>query len=62
MLFEWDFNKNKKIKQESGVSFEEIILAIDDGQLLIEFPNERYTNQKIIVVNINNYAWVVPTE
>ena len=34
MIFNWDENKNKKLQIERGVSFEEVVLAIEDGRLL----------------------------
>jgi uncharacterized DUF497 family protein len=61
--FDWDKEKNRKLKQERGISFEEVVLAINKEQLLdiIEYPNkEKYPNQKIYIVNINNYAYIVP--
>lgn len=45
------------------VSFEEVLIAIDEGGLLdiIDHPPKtRYPSQKIFVVNINNYAYLVP--
>ena len=30
----WDPEKNKKLKRERGVSFEEVLLAIENGGLM----------------------------
>ena len=49
--------------RERGVSFEETVFHIERGDLLdiLEHPNqERYPGQKIFVVNINGYAFLVP--
>ena len=61
--FSWDNAKNERLKQERGVSFEAVIFHIERGDLLdvLEHPNqERYPGQRIFVVNIDNYAHLVP--
>lgn len=61
--FDFNIAKNLKLKQERGISFEEVILAIANGYLLdiLEHPNkEKYNNQKIYVVNIDDYIYLVP--
>ena len=61
--FNWNNEKNEKLRAERGVSFEEAVLAIEQGQLLdiLEHPNkEKYINQKIFVVKIYNYVWLIP--
>ena len=62
-LYRWDTSKNDKLIRERGVSFEEVLLAIDQGRLLdlIENPNrEKYRNQKAFVVEIGQYVYFVP--
>lgn len=61
----YDFNpeKNLKLKQERGISFEEIITAIEEGHLLdvMDHPNKnKYNNQKIYIVEIEKYIYLVP--
>ncbi len=61
--FDWDEEKNARLKEEREVSFEEIVDAIEDNRVLdrIDHPNKkRYPNQKIMIVNINSYAFMVP--
>lgn len=61
--FDWDKEKNERLKLEREVSFEDIVAAIESGGLLkvIEHPNiKQYPNQKIYIVKIDNYAYVVP--
>lgn len=61
--FDWNREKNEKLKEERDISFEEVVMAIEEGNLLdiIEHPNrKKYSNQKLFVVNINNYAYLVP--
>jgi uncharacterized DUF497 family protein len=62
MLFEWDPNKSDKIKQERGISFEDIVCGIENGDLLDELFNPNYPEQIILLVKIENYIWVIPTE
>lgn len=61
--FDWDEAKNQKLKEERDVSFEEVVDAIDNKQLLdiTDHPNKKkYVNQKMFVVEIDNYAYLVP--
>ncbi len=62
-VFRWDHEKNIKLKKERGISFEDILFYIREGNLLstIRQPNPaKYENQFIFIVNINNYAYAVP--
>jgi len=55
--------KNLKLKQGRDISFEEVIAAIDNGQLLdiIEHPNcAKYENQKMYIIYIKEYVYLVP--
>ncbi|MBU0482545.1 MAG: BrnT family toxin [Proteobacteria bacterium] len=61
--FNWNTEKNEKLREDRGVSFEEAVFAIEQGQLLdiLEHPNkEQYENQMIFVVKIFNYVWLIP--
>ena len=61
--FDWDETKNKELTDERDVSFEDILVAIEDGCLLdiIKHPNhKKYPNQKIFVVCVIDYAYLVP--
>ena len=61
--FSWNNQKNRQLKTERGVSFEEVVFCIERGQLLdiVEHPNqERYRGQRIFAVNIREYAYLVP--
>lgn len=63
VTFNWDDEKNEKLKQERGISFEEIVLCINDGQIVavVEHPNkERYPNQLLYLVEHRSYVYVVP--
>jgi uncharacterized DUF497 family protein len=61
--FEWDAAKNVKLKKERGISFEEIVFHIERGDILdiLEHPNQdRYLGQKIFVIDVEGYAYLVP--
>jgi uncharacterized DUF497 family protein len=61
--FAWNTDKNDLLKRERGVSFEEVIFHIEKGDLLdvLEHPNPaKYQHQRIFVVNIEGYAYLVP--
>ena len=55
--------KNLKLIQERNISFEEIIEAINDGQLvdIVAHTNQdKYKNQKIYIVQAKGYVYLVP--
>ncbi len=61
--FIWDNDKNEKLKKERGVSFEEVVFHLERGDILdiLEHPNqEKYGKQRIFVLNIMGYAYLVP--
>jgi uncharacterized DUF497 family protein len=61
--FNWNIEKNEKLRGDRGVSFEEAVLAIEQGQLLdiLEHHDKsKYENQMIFVVKMYNYAWLIP--
>lgn len=58
--FNWSAEKNEILKQTRGISFEEIVFLIESGNLLGVEENPGYPNQKIYIVNVENYAVIVP--
>jgi len=63
MIFDWSEEKNNQLRRERGISFEEIVVAIEDGSVLdiLEHRNQRkYGAQRLYVLSIDDYAWVVP--
>ncbi len=62
-IFSWDNEKNELLKNNRGVCLEQVVLLMERGEVLdtIEHPNqERYPGQKIAVVMIDAYAYLVP--
>ncbi len=65
MLVEFRFNneKNEKLLNERGVSFYMVIESIAEKGVLLNFDHpdqKRYPNQKMMIVNIDGYAYCVP--
>jgi len=61
--FDWDPEKNERLSKERSISFEEVLIAIEGGYLLdiVEHPNKaKYPNQKVFVVQIEDYVYLVP--
>jgi len=56
----WSPEKNEILKAERGISFEEIALLIESGHILGIEENPRRSNQKIYILEIENYAFIVP--
>lgn len=62
-LFEWDASKNEKLKIERGISFEEVVFYISNDFVLdvVPHPNvKKYPNQNMFIINIDDYAYLVP--
>jgi len=61
--FDWNDEKNEILKKTRGVSFELVQLAIASGDLIarLKHPNpEKYPNQKVFLVKIEDYIYSVP--
>ena len=62
-IFDWNADKNQQLIADRGVSFEEVIFFIQEGHLLddLKHPNEKkYPRQRIFIVDIDNYAYLIP--
>jgi len=63
MKFVWDEKKNYLLKRIRNISFERVLTAIEHGGLvdILEHNHPiKYPEQKLMVVNIDNYCWVIP--
>jgi uncharacterized DUF497 family protein len=59
----WDNDKNETLLRERGVCFEDVLIALEKGALLdsLEHPNQdKYPGQRIMVIEIGSYAYLVP--
>lgn len=62
-FFRWDPEKSERLRQERGLGFEQIVVAVEGGSLLqvVSHPNPaKYPRQRIMVVRIDAYAYLVP--
>lgn len=62
-FFDWNLKKNEKLKDEREISFEDVIFSIQhDGLLdILEHPKkDQFPNQRIFIVNVSDYAFLVP--
>jgi len=62
-MFKWNSEKNKILYETRGITFDEVIQAIGDGYAISDVPHwnkDKYPNQRILTVMINNYAYLVP--
>lgn len=59
---EWDEDKNNQLQRERGLSFEAIVIAIEQGKLIEITPNpsSQYVHQNVMIVEIDNYLVLVP--
>jgi len=60
---EWNQEKNRLLKQDRGICFEDVENAINDKRLvdILPHPNqEKYAHQKIFVIKIRGYIHYVP--
>lgn len=59
--FDWDEAKNQWLITNRGISFESCVTAIEQGDVLAIVPNKHpRTHQKKLIINIDDYAYVVP--
>ena len=63
--FAWNQEENDFLKKERGISFEEIVFHIEKGDVadLLEHPNQtRYPGQRVFIVIVDQYAYLIPFE
>ena len=58
--FNWNSEKNKKLIKERGVSFEICLVKIENKEVLDILDSVNYPNQKIFVLEIDNYVYLAP--
>jgi uncharacterized DUF497 family protein len=61
--FAWNSEKNAQLIEERGVSFERAVYHIERNEILdvIKHPNSsKYPNQRMFILNIGNYAYLIP--
>ncbi|MBL6999775.1 MAG: BrnT family toxin [Gammaproteobacteria bacterium] len=59
----WNPEKNRKLIEERGISFEDIVFSLQSGCLLDDISHqnsEKYPYQRVFVVEMDGYAYLVP--
>jgi len=59
----WNSEKSLKLKELRGICFEDVIYYIEKGDILHDYVHpdqKRYPGQRIMVIGVNNYAYLVP--
>lgn len=59
----WSTKKSVELKSSRGICFEDVVFFIERGDILDDYlhPNQKdYPGQRIMVINIANYAYVIP--
>lgn len=62
-VIDWNAEKNQELIETRGVSFEDVVFYLQQGALLddLEHSNpEKYSNQRIFVLEIDEYVYLVP--
>ena len=60
---DWNEKKNLILRLDRDVCFEDVLIAIEEGRVLdiVRHQNiEKYPNQKIMIIKIRSYAYLVP--
>jgi len=62
-LINWNTEKSLLLKELRGICFEDVVYYIEQGDVLDDYlhPNQKkYPEQRIMVIGIDNYAYIVP--
>lgn len=62
-IYNFDRQKNKKLIELRGISFEEVISVLESKgpiDVIKHHNDEQYSHQKMYVVELNNYIYLVP--
>ena len=62
IIFHWSEEKNLLLKKTRNLYFEDVVVAIEGGDLIEVVPNssKNHQEQSCFIVKINNYAHIVP--
>ena len=59
----WSNEKNEWLKEHRGVCFEQVVISLEKEDVLeiLDHPNqEKYPAQKVAIIDIEDYAYLVP--
>lgn len=61
--FDWDKEKNERLKSERDICFEDIVNILEEKKFLdlVDHPNRnKYPNQKMFVIVWDEYVYIIP--
>ena len=61
--YHWNDEKNEQLKKDRGICFEDVVYFLEQDLLLDCFDNpnqKKYPGQKLYVIDIDGYAYIVP--
>jgi uncharacterized DUF497 family protein len=59
----WNTQKSELLKDSRGVCFEDVVFQIEKGDVLDDYAHpdqQKYADQRIMVIGFDNYAYLVP--
>ena len=59
----WNIEKERLLRKDSArgnVSFPDCVIAIEEVRILDDLPHPTRSNQRLLILNIENYAYVTP--
>ena len=62
-MYDWSEDKDRQLREDCGIGFEDIIFHIQEGDVLLTavHPNrKKYPNQKILYIRVDEYVYMVP--
>jgi len=59
---QWNIDKNEKLKEERGISFDEVLVLIENKKILDikKHPSNKYKHQMIFVIEFDKYIYYIP--
>lgn len=64
MIFDFNAEKNKILKETRKISFEEVIEEIENWTNVLDiiphFNQEKYSNQKMFIIKMKWYIYAIP--
>jgi len=62
LIYDWNEEKNNLLKNNPHrqISFEKVVYALKNEKLLDVIPSPTHENQECLVVEIDDYVYIVP--
>jgi len=63
IVYDFPADKNQWLIEHRGISFEDVVTAIEAGAMLAILPHPniaKYPNQEVYLIEMQNYVYVVP--